>query len=109
MQAVGLLKAFKEINKNMQELLLILKILGLSSMVHLWVVSEPTQLLRDKLGLNDMTICHTKWKQTLSRFLNCQLCVGFWVGLFAFQNLPLAALISVLSVIISNISTPKLF
>ena len=78
----------------------VLLLLGLSSMTHLWVVSKPTQWVRRSLRIDPMSI--------LGELLECHLCIGFWIGLIGTLNIPMAALVSVLSVIISNIATPKL-
>lgn len=92
----------------MQEITLILKCLGVASISYLWVVSEPTQWLRSRIGMTPDNDKLNKLGIIIMGLLNCELCMGFWIGLLWFHTLPMAALISVLSVIISNIATPKL-
>lgn len=87
----------------------ILLIIGLACLTHLWVVSEPTQALMRLLKIDYSDYDDSsKLKQTFIRFFNCHLCIGFWLGLIVLHNLPLAAIVSILSVIISNETTPKL-
>jgi hypothetical protein len=49
----------------------------------------------------------SKYKRTIYRFLTCHLCIGFWIGLLT-QNILMAAIVSVVAVLIEKITRPSL-
>jgi hypothetical protein len=83
-------------------------IIGLASLTHLWIVSEPTIWLRSLCGLSELNYdTMSKYKRTIYRFLTCHLCIGFWIGLLT-QNILMAAIVSVVAVLIEKITRPSL-
>ena len=73
---------------------MIIKILGLAAISFLFVNSQPTVYLKEKLfGFND------NW---FIQLINCSLCSGFWIGLAFTFNIYEAAIVSVLAQLIEN-------
>lgn len=87
----------------------ILLIIGLACLTHLWIVSEPTIVLREALGIGTADYGKRgKYVQAIIRLITCHQCLGFWFGFAVLQNLWLAAIVAVLASIISKITLPRL-
>lgn len=79
---------------------IIIQILAIACLTILAVSSEPTRYLYSILGLNKP---EKKGIQgALSRLTLCNLCTGFWLGLFLTENIYTAAIISVTAEVINN-------
>jgi len=93
----------------MNELMLILKIIGSGALTHLWIVSEPTRVFRELIGFGDENYPQmNKYKKAIWRMWTCHMCIGFWIG-FAFTgNFFHAAIVSIIATLIEKITRPTL-
>lgn len=82
---------------------LVLKLVGLSCLTILFVISEPSVLLKRFLGFREEE--YGKYgviKQFFFRLITCTLCSGFWIGLIFTQSIFYASIVSVVSELITN-------
>jgi hypothetical protein len=94
---LGLLIHSKKINKNM------ITYLGLICLTHLFVVAEPSILIKRLLGFKEEEYDNMSLiKRFFYRMTTCHLCSGFWIGLFS-GNILIAAIISVSAEILNKI------
>jgi len=89
--------------------LLTLKIIGLACLTHLWIVSEPTKVIRASLGLSDENYTNlNKYLQAIYRMWTCHMCIGFWIGFGFTGNFYYAAIVSILANVVEKITRPRL-
>lgn len=78
-------------------------IIGLICLTHLFVVAEPSILIKRRLGFREEEYDKmSPTKRFIHKLITCHLCSGFWIGLFT-GNLFLAAIISIGSELLCKI------
>jgi len=83
---------------------MITTIIELACLSYLFVVAEPSILLRELIGFKEENYFeYGKIKKFFHRLLNCCMCSGFWIGLIATGNIGTAAIISISAEIIYRI------
>ena len=77
---------------------LLINFIGLCSLIHLFTsAAEPIQDIKAWYNLDTNAEYKNPYQWFFVKLLNCNMCTGFWVGLFFYHTLPLAAITSLTS------------
>jgi hypothetical protein len=77
--------------------------LAISCLAYVWVVSLPTQTLRELAGITLENTLNSKFMFWLHYLCNCSLCSGTWMALIYTENLALACMIGVMAEVIHRV------
>ncbi len=78
-------------------------IIGLICLTHLFIVAEPSILIKRWLGFREEEYDKmTPTKRFIHKLITCHLCSGFWIGLLT-GNLFIAAIVSIGSELLCKI------
>lgn len=70
------------------------KFIGLIAIIYLFMEAEPIEWIKKFLLVSNQTKALKEWHMALITLVNCSLCTGFWVGLFFYHDIYLAATLS---------------
>lgn len=74
----------------------IIKFIGLLCFTWLFTTgSDPVQFLKEFLNIHEGSTSKNLAIKTITKFVNCDLCSGFWIGFAVYQNIWMACIISI--------------
>lgn len=70
---------------------------GLICLTYLFINAEPIEWVKKFFLVDQTARTNKQWHMGLITLFNCSLCSGFWIGLIYYQDIMMAALVSLAS------------
>ena len=76
---------------------MIIKIIGLACLTIILAKSSISQKIKSIFGLSELDETYNVYSSLIQELINCCMCLGFWIGIIATQDILLASIISILA------------
>lgn len=81
---------------------MIFNIIALACLTIIIATSSITNKIKHYFGVSNLDEPKTVLLQFIQELINCNMCVGFWVGLIATQSILIASVVSILATYIGG-------
>lgn len=65
-----------------------------------WLIAkgaDPVQFVKVYFGVSNSSVTKSILKSLIQKFVNCSMCLGFWIGFIYYQDILLACIVSLVA------------